>query len=300
MRKYTQEQIDWLKEFAPSHYIEECVDEFKIRYGTTITYNKMYNLLQRTQIKTLLKDKNKNLDTHKYEQEHIIWLKNNYKLYNTANDCRLAFNKHFNLNLNFNAFTHLTQRNGILFRNKPTVINDIQKQWILDNYKNYIGNNHYYTNKLCEDFYKLFNIKLTHSYVYQFLEYNGEHKPYSNPNHFVYPIGHEKFIGNQIYIKVSNDPQYVKPNCREDAKHNYRRKAHVMYEQYYNVKVNDEKQIVIHIDNNLNNFEKDNLYLLPRRAERILTGLKMKNQCKLTRLNAIKLSEILNLIKEIE
>lgn len=235
-----------------------------------------------------------------YTDEHKEWIKQNYHLYKKLTDFRLAFNEKFNLELSHSAFDHLTDRLNISFRKQTTKLNYIQKQWILDNYTNkeYIGDNHYYTDKLCKDFNDKFNVKITHSYVYQFLKINGEHKPYSNPNHFIYPIGHEKKVGNQWYVKVSDSPQFIQKGCRENQTHNYRRKANVLYEKYYNVKVDDETQIVIHIDENINNFEKENLYLISKKAERILVGSKYKNEDTQTRLNAIKVSEILALTKE--
>lgn len=233
-----------------------------------------------------------------YTNEQKEWLKENYSFYNKLTECRLAFNEKFNLDLTHSAFDHLTDRLNISFRNKPIKLSKEQKKWILDNYKNYIGDNHYYTDKLCNDFKNKFNIEITHSYVYQFLKLNGQDKPYSNPNHFIFPIGYEKLVGNQWYVKVSDKPQFIKENCRENQRHNYRRKANVLYEQYHNVKVDDETQIVIHIDENINNFEKDNLYLLSKKAERILVGSKYKNEDTKTRLNAIKVSEILALTKE--
>lgn len=298
---YTTEQIEWLRENVDNYYYEDLIKAFNKAFNDNRSKSSIYCTLQNHGIvKTkLIKSSLDNLNHNpKYSKEQIEWLKNNYVNYKSANECRLAFIKEFNENITFIAFTHLTQRNNLLFRNKPIKLNKEQKHWLLNNYKNYIGDNHYYTNKLCNDFKNKYNIEITHEYVYQFLELNGEHKPYSNPNHFVYPIGNEKLIGNQWYVKVSDKPQFIKENCRENQRHNYRRKANVLYEQYHNVKVDDETQIVIHIDENINNFEKDNLYLLSKKAERILVGSKYKNEDTKTRLNAIKVSEILALTKE--
>lgn len=298
---YKQEEIEWLRNNVDNYYYEDLVKTFNQVFNQQRTMSSIYNTLRNNKIVKTQKIKNQleNLkDSTIYNSEHKKWLKENCHLFKTATECLKVFNEYFNLDLTYVAFNHLTHRTGILFRSKPTKLNKEQKKWILDKWQKYNGNKHYYTDKLCEDFEKIFNIKITHQYVTQFLENNGKKKPYSNPNHFKYPIGNERKIGRKYTIIKVNDL----PNPNKDRigewKHNYRKKSHILYEQYHNVKIDDDTQIVIHIDGNTDNFDKENLYLLSKKAERILVGFKFKNEDRQTRLNAIKVSEILALIKE--
>ena len=302
-KKYTIEQEEWLKEFASNYYIEEILEKFNVHFNTNLNYNKMYHLLQRLDIKLKTKNSLENLDKgyqKKYNEEQLKWIQDNLNNYNSRTELRNAYNKKFNTDLPANSFNHIIWRNK-LKPSKAIHVLDEYEIYIKNNYEKYIKEGWFYHKNFIKDFNEHFNTNINSSWLYNTFKHRLK-LPYPKvcQQGMFNPIGHEKNYGGEIYVKVTNFPAHKNANGNLDEVYNYRRKTHVLYEKYHNVKINDETHIVIHLDKNKRNFEKDNLYLISRNAYNIYSGTKFSNETLETKLNALKVSEIKELIKEMK
>lgn len=303
---YTEEQINWLRENVDNYFYEDLTKTFNQVFLENRSKSSIYNVLKHNQIKKtqFIKDKTVNLKKFekKYTEEQINWVKENRCCVKNLNELREKFNKKFNMNLTETTFYSLTKNYKI---NNPKYLkkhyfNSDELTWIKNNIDNYIGDKHFYTDRFCKDFEKKFGFSLDRRTLWSKLNYHGIKKPKSNPNHFMYPIGNEKKWGNYTYVKVDDRAQTFEFGTRENQLHNYRRKTNLMYEKYHNIKLNDDEDIVIQLDENPNNYSKENLYLINKKALHIYVGSKYKNENLETKLNALKVSEIYALIKEME
>lgn len=298
MRKYTEEQITWLKSYAPTHYIEDILKEFNKEFNKNISYNAMYHLIRSHNIPTLLKDRNKNLLRKQYTDKHVDWIRKHFNNY-SRNDLRLLFNKTFNFNFSSRYF------NTIIWEYKinPTKAIRYEKEYldyIYNNYKKYINNDYLDYKSFLKQFNKTFNVNVKYDWIYNAFKLKLHITPPKTYQQGMYnPIGHEKLYGGEYYVKVTNYPARKSSYNHIDEVYNYRRKSHILYEQYYNIQINDDTHIVIHLDDNKNNFTKENLYLISRKAFHIYNGSKYNNQTLETKINALKLSELQQLLKEI-
>lgn len=290
-------KIEWLKEFAPNHYMQEIINCFNEQFDTDVNYEQIRYYLRKYKIKPLVHEK----FIKRYSHEEIEWIRNNYDS-NNLHKMVKEFNKLFNYNLSYTTFINLCNRHNI----KSYSLHKYSKQeeeWIKNNYKNYIQKDTFITRLFINDFEKEFGFKINNKYLIKLFKRLGIEKPRPNIGLERCPIGFEKKTNYGTLIKVSNDipsKEHRWTNGVLKQTFNYRKKAHVLYEQYHNVKINDETHIVIHLDNNNENFDKDNLYLINRKAFYIYHNTRYNNQTLETKLNALKISEIQQLIKEIE
>lgn len=301
-KKYTEEQIKWLKENGIQYYIEDLTLQFNNHFNTDYTNKSIKRTMEHRKIPRKLHNKIDYLKrrTKIYEDYHFKWIKENRDKYNTIQELHNAFNNHFQLNTTFSSFKTNINRNKIYDTNRkyPKKYTQEENNWIIENYKNYVEDTGVFSpKKFIKDFNKLFNSNMRVKDVRPKLRTLGIKQPKSLSYYDRWDIGHETKFGsdNTWYIKVSNK---IRTSDRYSLTLNYRRKSHVLYEQYYNTKVNDKTEVVIHIDKNNNNFEKENLYKISRKAYKIYGGSKFNNQTLETRLNALKVCEILQLIKE--
>lgn len=283
---YTKEHEDWLK--ANSHiYYKDLPKAFNQTFGTNLNIDNIRYLIRKYRIKK---------PRFRFTKNHINWLKNNRNDYSLA-ELAEQFNKQFNTNTTKGTLSVILPKYNIHLdsRKQGKKLSKEEEQWIIDNYKKY-QNQENYNYLLEKDFKSQFNWSPSPNNFKGIFKRLGLNKP----THHISStdIGHTKRIQNVWYIKVSNN--IPTSNKRRADRYNYRRKAHVLYEQYYNIKINDDKQLVIHLDNNLNNFSKDNLYLISRKAFEIYHGSNYKNQSLETKINALTISEIQALIKDLE
>lgn len=306
----TKEQLEWLREFSPSHYISEIREEFNKVFNENRTYDSIKNVLRKKGIPKKIRDKNENLRPNYSiytEKEKIDWLKENRNNYASLKLLLIDFNKKFNFNLSYVAFRHIIYKHRIKSdkRKNPNSYSEEQKKWVKENYKNYMSQYRFNTKSFVNDYCEKFGV-LLEEYSAKYLiksicklEMNYDPKyTYYEYMCEAYPLGHERIIHREWFVKVNNETLIGKK--RRNDRFNYRRKTHIIYEKYHNIKVDDEKQIVIQLDDDFDNFNKDNLYLISRKAYQIYIGTKYKNECLETKLNALKISEIYALIKEIE
>lgn len=304
-----REQLKWLREFSPSHYIQETQQEFNKKFDTNKSYDSIKNILRRYKIPKLVKNKLDNLKPRMAihtEKDKIKWIKENRNCYKNLSLLLEEFNKCFNLEISYEAFRHIVYVHGIKSdkRKDPHLYTEEEIKWVKENYNKYTTTYRFNTNSFIQDFNKKFGLLLKkHNVKYLIgticklsLNYDRQYTYYEYMSQ-LYPIGHERKIHGEWYVKIDTKPLIGE---KRDERFNYRKKSHILYEQYHNVKVNDETHIVIYIDENFENLSKDNLYLLSRKAERILVGSKYKNACLETRMNAIKIAEIQALLKVVE
>lgn len=287
---FNEEQKEWIMQQDKSLTFSEACKKYNSHWNTNIPTAKFRRVCKNLKIYF-------NLTIVQYTDEELKWLRINRSKYKER-DLTELFNKKFNRNISHRTLNGMMSKYGILKGSKKPayILSNEQKQWFIDNYKQHAHKNNY--NKvMIEEFYKTFNYKLTQNQIlYIFRDVLKIKKPNSYTSA---ELGHEKILQGVCWIKVKDEvPPKDSLGRITCSRFNYRRKSHVLYEKYHNVKINDEKQIVMHLDNNNNNFDKDNLYLVSRTTERIFISSRYKNETLDTRLNAIKVSEILALIKE--
>lgn len=229
-----------------------------------------------------------------FDNPHGIWLRENRYKYGKTNSrerLRVEFNETFNFNTSFRQFRKLLclflpkqgrERNGF---------NDEELEWTKENYMNYDTRESF--SKAFEDkFGSELNLSRFTNLFYKKLKINlgyiEEKKGYNNFNSIKFPIGHEMKIHNKTWVKVQSIPK-----ARETM--NYRPKAHLKYEEHYNVKINDKEQRVVNINGDVEDYSKDNLMLLSLEEFKTYTGKKNwypSNRFNKYLLNVVKLEYI--------
>lgn len=310
MKRLTNEEKEWLKENANKYYLKDLTDLFNSTFNANKDRKNMRltlinNGIKKTEMVNNTRPKNTK-SSYKYTIEHINWLKEHREKYVSLEEMKNDFNKKFDFNTTVFALKGLLYKNNIKTKTNiqrhPHWYSDEEKQWILDNYDKYIENENFMALDFIKDFNKKFDLCIKPSdLTCLFNRTLGIKKPHSHANYLRYNVGRERKIGAFWFVKVDNKPKGEKgkrPSGVIKDRYNYRKKAHILYEQYHNVVVNDKTHCVVHIDNNYDNFDIDNLYLMTQEAYKIYTATRYKNQTKETRFNALKVSEILALTKE--
>lgn len=196
-----------------------------------------------------------------FTKEEVNWIKENRNKIGNTNEVIRQFIEKFNKELSESSYYYICRRNNIKsnkYSNRFIYTKEI-KDFIKENIDKYsydqlleiLQKKYNYTNdrnalnKWCNDNLKLYKTDKT-----KFL-------PRAE-------IGHEKVSQTgAIYVKVSDIMQAKKSR---NTYFNYRRKTSIMYETYHNVVVDDETHIVIQLDDNHNNFDKDNLFLISKKV----------------------------------
>lgn len=88
---------------------------------------------------------------------------------------------------------------------------------------------------------------------------------------------YNKNKAQEMGVKIPIGTEYVKPDGMtlvKIAKDKWQYKQRLIYEQYYNVKLNDDDYIIF-LDHNRNNFDINNLKKVTRRESSILSNQEM-------------------------
>lgn len=195
-----------------------------------------------------------------FTKEEVDWIRKNRNKIGNTNEVIRQFIEKFNKELSESSYYYICKKYKIKSDNYKDrfIYTQEVKDFIKENIDNYsyeqlveiLQEKYNYNkdrnsfNKWCND-----NLKLRKKEKTKFLPRVD--------------LGHEKVTQTgAIYVKVSNEMRHRKDSWTA----NYRRKTNIMYEKYHNVTVDDESQIVIQLDDNNNNFEKDNLYLISKKA----------------------------------
>lgn len=264
---YTEEQNLWLINNSQNHTIDEIKNMFNYTFNENKSYDSIKSKLKNMKLnfekldKTLNWKKKNNL----YTQEEKEWLINNRKKYKNIEELRAAFNEKFSRQSTYQSIKTFFGKRKVYDgkRRLPHKFSEEELQWVKDNYQNYCLEKVFNHKKFCDDFNKNFNHKLIKNDSRNLIVLKlGIQLPYSQKdyiNNLKAPIGHEVLTKNGWFVKVSNNK--VEKN-KNSLLINYRRKSNIMYEQYYNCKIDDKKQYVMFIDNDFNNLKKENLMLV--------------------------------------
>ena len=270
---YTEEQNLWLINNSQNHTIDEIKNMFNCTFNENKSYDSIKSKLKNMKLnfekldKTLNWKKKNNL----YTQEEKEWLINNRKEYKNIEELRIAFNEKFSRQSTYQSIKTFFGKRKVYDekRRLPHKFSEEELQWVKDNYQNYCLEKVFNHKKFCDDFNKKFNHILINNDVRNLIVLKlGIQLPYSQKdyiNNLKAPIGHEVLTKNGWFVKISNNK--VEKN-KNSLLINYRRKSNIMYEQYYNCKIDDKKQYVMFIDNDFNNLKKENLMLVNWNAQK--------------------------------
>lgn len=288
MIKYNEKHINWLKENGMKYYIKELTKTFNQTFGTNYKDKSIAETMRYRKLPRKIKTPSELGKAYiKYTEAHMQWVRENIHKYSQKDLCE-KFNKTFNMDTTIKTFHSILSKHGIRTRTTPSIkYTKEQTDWIINNHINYNENYTFNLNKFTEDFNKEFNTNKNKYHLSAKIRLMGIKKPKAVRTN----IGHSMKIHGQWSIKVDDIPS--------KGILNYRKKANVLYEQYHNTQVDDLTETVIHLNNDVNDFNKDNLYKISLNAYRRYKTV-FNSQTLETKLNALKVCEIIQLIKEIE
>lgn len=294
---YTKEQEKFLLDNCQICHIDELTIIFNDKFKT----NKSYDAIKR-KVSEIAKGNYKKRRNN-LSQEEKLWISENRKNYKKLEDLRIEFNKKFNKNLTYNSIKTFCGRNDIFSKNrkKPRQTTKEELEWLENNYQNYIMDYCLDYDKMISDYYDKFKISLAKHNIYNLLKYKLKLKLPFNQIDSVnarmindYPIGHEVLTKSGWFVKVSNNPVNKHKNR---LSFNYRRKSNIIYEKYYNVKIDDKKEYVMFVDNNFNNFNIENLVLVNWDAQKTYNS---RYKCQKREFNNLKIKKIAIMNCELE
>lgn len=293
-------QCRWL--YENKYEIKTLTDMYNVQFGCTISVEDLARRVANNNY-TYLK-----IFGDKYKE--LCWLRENAPKY-TVNELTRQFNKHFNKNVHHSQVTHYCEKiNAEYIKRESHYYTQEEIDWMSNNYTNYLVGAIMDWDKMLDDFNKKFNSNVQNCRSLQSAFYTYQDKRLDN-KHLIQAKATEiskkfntKKIGDitiyhkQHYIKIKDGLLYDDCSHTSNIKNYYRKKSHILYEEYHNIKIDDNKYIVMHLDNNYNNFDKDNLYLISRLALNIYKGMNLKNESIETKINTFIVCEILALTKE--
>lgn len=271
--KYTEEYITWFKNNIPKY---TCFRELHN------AFNEHFNLNSNIHsVRSALCERGIKPYPRLFLNKNIDWVKNNIKNYTSINELRLAFNKQYNLEVTLEQFSNYLNRSHIVTgyvntSRLPTFWTEDKKNWIRENAKYYKDQR-----SLRDAFNKQFNCNVTlNQLAHNMRRYNIKYNKvvytdqvhYPGRNYYAKPIGSERKVsGRKTLIKFQH--------IRHDDEQNYKLKHVYLYEQYNNTTVNDD-ELVVFIDNNSNNFAKENLYKIPKNAQALIINMIYNYSCR--------------------
>lgn len=265
--KYDEEQLKWI---ADNRYNYKNVEELRLAFNSKFEQTMTLSYLRELVVKLGVRR-----DIKKYfENPHGKWLRENIDNYKGFKKLAEAFNKEFNFSINAKQLQKITIKFNVERkegRKAKTVFTEEQLKWAKENYKNF--NSEFIFDK--KGFIKAFEEEFDFAYpggkngIYNLLVNKlGIKEVIHDMSDVTYAVGKEMYpIGYEckqhdvwlVKIKEEKNPNNIK-------RFNYRPKAHILYEQYHNVVINDKTHLVIHLDKNKDNFDKDNLMLISRKS----------------------------------
>lgn len=267
--KYTSEQTKWLIDNANNYYYDTLSKMFNDKFECNQSIDAIRKKCKPFKTEKI-KDKNQNIG-HYMNPEYIKWIKENRPKYSSLKSLLPDFCNFTGETFTYAALKGICRRHKIRTENykKPHQYTEEQLQWIKDNFYKY-DRGSYLDQKITTDFNKKFgacvNQHCMRTLITRTLKLVKYEKNSARHAYFdnLFPIGYETTNKNgEWFVKVKDD---LIPGRKNSflLTGNYRRKANIVYEQYYNCKVDDTNQYVIMLDNNFNNFSKENLMLVDR------------------------------------
>ena len=281
-KEFTKEQKEWILDKVHScKTLHKIKNKFTEEFNESCSFRRLKEFCEENGIYMVNK-------IHIYSNEELKWLKENRDNYISLAKMAEDFNNKFGTDIDRLKLSAIFRSHNIkrsdLKRNKYT---KEFKEWLFANYNNY-------TNKEISVLVKdKFNVDLSADSVQALLKRNGFSKD-NDGKYKEHELGHEILRKGIPYIKVKN---YTCKNVD-----NYRRKANIMYEKYHNVKLKKD-DIVINLDGDPFNFDKDNLVLLSKYEFQVYHIKSQHNEVsniniKKLLLNIVRLESILKENKE--
>jgi hypothetical protein len=197
-------------------------------------------------------------------REIVLWLKENKNNYATRKDILKALNNHFNSSI---SIAYLNQLN---FRYKLSLNTD-KVTYSKEMFQFMLKGNFETRQELCDAFNKKFNLNLT---LGKLRDLNTKHGfNIGNPTRNMHNL-QKGWIKTRGYttreigeeIERGEDVPYIKlGNSNYVPKHRY------LYEKYHNVTLGFD-DLIIFLDDDKTNFNKENLYKVPRSVAGIMVG----------------------------
>lgn len=247
-KTYTEEQQKWLFENAEKHEnLYELTKKYNEVFGLNDSYLRVKSFCYSENLKTKNNFENKKRD---YTEEEINWLKENRSKVKNTKELTEKYNKTFDVKRTYGSIVRVCSEHKIRRNGYREIINNKEyDEWIKENYDKYS------TKEMVELVKDMFGIDTSLSAIQNKINRFGLKRTDKYKFH-AKELGHEYTYRQSVYIKVKHDKR------AKQSQLNYRRKANVMYEQYHNTKIDDKTHIVVCVDQNINNFEKENLLLL--------------------------------------
>ena len=213
-------------------------------------------------------------------KEIVLWLKENKNNYATRKDILNALNKHFNSSISIAYLNQLNYRYKLsLNTSKVTYTKEMFE---------FMKNGKYKTRQeLCDAFNKKFNLNLT---LGKLRDLNTKHGlNIGNPTRNMHNL-EKGWIKQRGYttraigeeVEMGEDVPYIKL-----GQNNYVAKHRYLYEQYHNVTLTFD-DLIIFLDNDKTNFNKENLYKISRTVAGIMVGNDLHNTKQISKETIIK------------
>lgn len=283
LKKYfSKEQQEWiLNSIHSCKTLNEIKNKFTKEFNKFCSFKRLKEFCEENGIYMVNK-------VHLYSDEELKWLKENRDNYISLAEMVKDFNNKFGTDIDRQKISAVLRSHNIKRSDlKRNVYTNEFLEWLFNNYNNY-------TNKEISILIKeKFNIDSSEDSIQALLKRKGFSK--ENDGKFKeHELGHEVLRKGIPYIKVK------KYTCKSED--TYRRKANILYEQYHNVELKKD-DIVINLDGNPFNFDKDNLVLLSKYEFQVYHIKSQHNEVsniniKKLLLNIVKLENILKENKE--
>ena len=213
----------------------------------------------------------------------VFWLKENNNNYTTRKELLNALNKHFNISISIAYLNQLNYRYKLsLNTDKVTYSKEMFEFMQSGKYKT--------RQELCDAFNKKFNLNLT---LGKLRDLNTKHRlNIGNPTRNMHNLqkGWVKTRGYTVRkigeeVERGEDVPYIKL-----GHNNYVPKHRYLYEKYHNVVLTFD-DLIIFLDNDKTNFNKDNLYKISRSVAGIMVGDELHGTKEISKETVIKYCE---------
>lgn len=234
-----------------------------------------------------------------YTKEQDEWLKDNFIKFNTTKELANEFNRNFNVNHTYDSVKIRCYRKFKLTRarRQKNYYTEEEVIWFKENYKKYLVKGYFEEGLFVKDFYNKFNKKMSYGNLLHFIYTRcdiklGHFKRLAKPKKQL-PIGTERKSEGKWYIKIKNDFVDKGTNKLNNPYGNWQLKSRYLYEKYNDCKLTNN-DIIIYLDGNEENFEKENLIKLTKQEFSILNG------CRFASLEDVKLKKSAILYSQIQ
>lgn len=216
-------------------------------------------------------------------KEVVLWLKENKNNYETRKDILNALNKHFNISISIAYLNQLNYRYKLSLNTDKVTYSEEMFEFMLNG-------NFETRQELCDAFNKKFNLNLT---LGKLRDLNTKHGlNIGNPTRNMHNL-QKGWIKTRGYttreigeeIERGEDVPYIKL-----GDNNYVPKHRYLYEKYHNVILTFD-DLIIFLDDDKTNFNKENLYKVSRSVAGIMVGNELHDTKEINKETIIKYCE---------